>query len=78
MEAQADVERRVAEGLRVLGRLFTRAAEMVEAQRLSKRGYGEQEVFLERLDRGGASAGSGASAQPAAGAGAGGSPGRKV
>ncbi len=56
LEAQAEMERRVAEGLRVLGRLFTRAAELVDAQRLSKKGYGDQEVFLERLDRGGRAA----------------------
>ena len=50
LEAQAQFERMVAESFRTLGQLFTRAAELIEAQRLQREGYGKQERFLERLD----------------------------
>ncbi|MBX5483376.1 MAG: hypothetical protein IRZ16_16265 [Myxococcaceae bacterium] len=50
LEAQARFERALAEGLRALGTLFSRAAEVIEAQRLQREGYGEQEKYLERLD----------------------------
>ena len=51
LEAQAQFERAVADGLRALGTLLTRAAELVEAQRLARKGYEEQEKYLERLDK---------------------------
>ena len=47
--AQAQVEKLLAESLRVLGQLFTRTAELIEAQRLERRGYGTQDRFLERI-----------------------------
>jgi hypothetical protein len=52
LEAQANFEKQLAESFRALGKLFTRAAELLEAQRLERKGYGEQERFLERLDPG--------------------------
>ena len=51
LEAQAELEKVVAESFRVLGNLFTRAAELIEAQRLQKQGFERQERFLERLDK---------------------------
>ncbi len=57
LEAQAAFEKQLAESFRALGKLLTRAAEVIEAQRLSRQGYGEQERFLERLDRTGRPAG---------------------
>ena len=51
LEAQAELEKVVAESFRVLGNLFTRAAELIEAQRLQKQGCERQERFLERLDK---------------------------
>jgi len=50
-EAQDQVERLLAEGFRALGVACTRAAELLEAQRLSRTGYPGQGKFLERLDR---------------------------
>jgi len=50
-DAQDQVERLLAEAFRTLGAVCTRAAELVEAQRLSRSGYGAQGKFLERLDR---------------------------
>lgn len=55
LEAQAELERVLAEGLRVMGNLFTRAAELVEAQRLQRQGFERQERYLERLDKPGTS-----------------------
>lgn len=51
LEAQAQFERALAESFRTLGTLFTKAAALIEAQRLERSGYGEQERFLERLDK---------------------------
>ncbi|MGO9063195.1 MAG: hypothetical protein ACLQIH_00490 [Myxococcaceae bacterium] len=48
--AQEQLERLLAEAFRSLGAACARAAEMVEAQRLSRTGYGAQGKFLERLE----------------------------
>jgi hypothetical protein len=50
LEAQAQLERLVAESFRALGQLFTKTAELIDAQRLERRGYGQQDRFLERID----------------------------
>ena len=49
--AQDQMERLLADAFRSLGALFVRAAEAVEAQRLSRSGYGDQGKFLERSER---------------------------
>jgi hypothetical protein len=48
--AQEQAERLLAEAFRSLGTLCTRMAEALEAQRLSRSGYGAQGKFLERLE----------------------------
>ena len=50
LEAQEQVEKLLAESMRTLGQLLSRAADMIESQRLNRAGYGQQERFLERLD----------------------------
>lgn len=50
---QADVEKVLADGFRVLSKLCGKLAEMLDAQRLERGGYRDQGKFLERLDRGG-------------------------
>ena len=49
--AQDQAERLLAEAFRSLGTLCARMAEVLEAQRLTRSGYGPQGKFLERLDR---------------------------
>lgn len=49
--AQAQLEKLLAESLRTLGQLFTRLADVMEAERLERQGFGEQGRFLERLDQ---------------------------
>jgi hypothetical protein len=48
--AQDQAERLLAEAFRSLGTLCGRMADVLEAQRLSRSGYGPQGKFLERLD----------------------------
>jgi len=48
--AQEQMERLLAEAFRSLGALCTRAADLVEAQRLARQGYGDQGKFLERSE----------------------------
>lgn len=48
-EAQAQLEKLLAESFRALGALFTRTAEFIEAQRLERRGYGAQDRYLDRV-----------------------------
>ena len=48
--AQDQAERLLAEAFRSLGTLCARMAEALEAQRLSRHGYGAQGKFLERLE----------------------------
>ncbi len=49
-QAQEQLERLLAEAFRSLSAVCARAAEAVEAQRLSRTGYGAQGKFLERLE----------------------------
>jgi hypothetical protein len=49
--AQDQAERLLADAFRSLGVLCGRVADLVEAQRLARSGYGDQDRFLERLDR---------------------------
>jgi hypothetical protein len=50
LEAQAQLEKLVADSFRALGQLFTKTAELIDAQRLERTGYGQQDRFLERID----------------------------
>jgi hypothetical protein len=50
LAAQEQIEKLLAESFRVLGQLFTKTAEMIEAQRLERSGYGEQDRYLKRVD----------------------------
>ncbi|MGA9520450.1 MAG: hypothetical protein WBV82_03240 [Myxococcaceae bacterium] len=50
LEAQEQMEKLLTDSMRTLSQLLTRAADHIEAQRLSRSGYAEQERFLERLD----------------------------
>jgi hypothetical protein len=50
LAAQEQIEKLLAESFRALGHLFTKTAELIEAQRLERTGYGEQERFLERVE----------------------------
>jgi hypothetical protein len=49
--AQDQAERLLAEAFRSLGTLCARTAELLEAQRLARSGYGAQGKFLERLEQ---------------------------
>jgi hypothetical protein len=44
------LEERLAEGLRMLAQVCSKMAELLEAQRLSRKGFSAQGKFLERLD----------------------------
>ena len=50
LAAQEQIEKLLAESFRALGQLFTKTAELIEAQRLERRGLGEQDPFLERVE----------------------------
>ncbi len=45
------VEKLLAESLRLLGQFCGKLADAVEAQRLARAGYRQQDEFLERIDR---------------------------
>lgn len=47
-ERQAQLERRLTEGLRLLSGMLQKLADNLEAQRLHRSGYEAQERFLER------------------------------
>lgn len=49
-ERQAQLERALTEGLRKLSEILKTTADLIEARRLEKRGYEQQERFLERTD----------------------------
>lgn len=49
-ERQAQLERALTEGLRKLSEVLKTTADLIEARRLEKRGYEQQERFLERSD----------------------------
>jgi hypothetical protein len=44
-------ERRVAEGFRQLAAMLSKAAELIDAQRLKRSGYQRPDNFLERTDK---------------------------
>jgi len=48
--AQDQAERILADAFRMLGRLCGQIADLVEAERLSRRGYERPGKFLQRLD----------------------------
>ncbi|MEW5742893.1 MAG: hypothetical protein AB1938_28515 [Myxococcota bacterium] len=50
-EREAQLERALTDGLRRLADLLKQAADQIEARRLEKRGYHQQERFLERSDK---------------------------
>ncbi len=50
VDAQDQAERLLAESLRMLGQVCTKVADLVEAQRLERRGYSQQLHSLRRLD----------------------------
>ncbi len=47
---QAQAEKLLAESLRMLGQIFSKLADAVEAQRLERAGYERQEKYLERTE----------------------------
>ncbi|ATB31424.1 hypothetical protein [Melittangium boletus] len=49
-DAQDQVEKALAESLRVLGQVCTKVADLIETQRLERSGY-SQNTLLRRLDR---------------------------
>jgi hypothetical protein len=49
--AQDRAEKLLVESFRLLSQLCSKVADMVEAQRLSRAGFEEQDKFLERMDR---------------------------
>jgi hypothetical protein len=50
-DRQAELERLLAQSFRALGQLMSRMADLIDHDRLQRKGYGEQERFLERIDR---------------------------
>jgi hypothetical protein len=52
-EAQDRAEKMLAESLRMLGNAFSKLADFIEAQRLSRAGFETQGKYLERLDQNG-------------------------
>ncbi|MBI3181476.1 MAG: hypothetical protein HYZ28_04980 [Myxococcales bacterium] len=50
-ERQGQFEKLVADSLRALSQAFSKLADAVDAQRLSRAGYEKQEKFLERMDQ---------------------------
>jgi ribose 1,5-bisphosphokinase PhnN len=50
-DAQDQAEKLLAESLRTLGQVCSKVADFIEAQRLERRGYSQQNDFLHRLDR---------------------------
>ncbi len=48
---QDQAEKLFAESLRMMGQVFGKLADVVEAQRLNRAGYEDQEKFLERTDK---------------------------
>ncbi|MDC0713910.1 hypothetical protein POL68_35925 [Stigmatella sp. ncwal1] len=50
-EPQAQMEKLLAESLRTLGQVCAKVADLIEAQRLERQGYTQQNNFLRRLDQ---------------------------
>jgi hypothetical protein len=51
-DAQDQVEKVLADSLRTLGQVCAKVADLIEAQRLQRQGYSQQNDFLRRLDDG--------------------------
>ena len=49
-DAQDQVEKLLAESLRLLSQTASKVADLIEAQRLQRAGYESQNVLLRRLD----------------------------
>jgi hypothetical protein len=49
-DAQDQAEKLLAESLRMLGQACAKVADLIEAQRLDRQGYSEQNRFLRRMD----------------------------
>jgi hypothetical protein len=50
VDAQDQAEKLLAESLRLLGQACAKVADLIEAQRLERQGYSEQNHFLRRTD----------------------------
>jgi hypothetical protein len=50
-DAQDQVEKLLADSLRALGLACAKVADFIEAQRLARQGYSQQNDFLRRLDQ---------------------------
>lgn len=49
-DAQDQVEKLLADSLRTLGQVCAKVADLIEAQRLQRQGYTQQNDFLRRVD----------------------------
>jgi hypothetical protein len=49
-DAQDQAEKLLAESLRMFGQACAKVADLIEAQRLERQGYSEQNHFLRRMD----------------------------
>lgn len=49
-DAQDQAEKLLAESLRMFGQACAKVADLIEAQRLERQGYSEQNHFLRRTD----------------------------
>lgn len=50
-DTQDQMEKLLADSLRTLGQVCGKVADMIEAQRLERQGYAQQNDFLRRLDQ---------------------------
>jgi hypothetical protein len=50
-DAQDRMQKAIADSLRKLGRVCAKVADLIEAQRLGRQGYTQQQDFLRRLDQ---------------------------
>jgi hypothetical protein len=50
-DAKDRVEKLLARSLRTLGQVCAKVADVIEAQRLERQGYSQQNDFLRRLDQ---------------------------
>jgi hypothetical protein len=50
-DAQDHVEKLLADSLRTLGQVCAKVADLIEAQRLQRQGYSQQNDFLRRVDQ---------------------------
>ena len=50
-DAKDQVEKILADSLRALGQICAKVADVIEAQRLERQGYSQQQDFLKRLDQ---------------------------